>query len=73
MRTGARRAKPLGSDVALGSASRWKDSEAYRAAIEAELINSIPDVELREAFRQACPPELQLGGLARYWRRATRP
>jgi glyoxylase-like metal-dependent hydrolase (beta-lactamase superfamily II) len=48
-------------------ASRGADPAEYLAAVEADLRAGIADVALRDVYRQACPPGVQFGGLARYW------
>jgi glyoxylase-like metal-dependent hydrolase (beta-lactamase superfamily II) len=50
-------------------ASRGADADAYLARVEADLADGIEDRALREVYRQACPPDVQFGGLARYWRK----
>jgi glyoxylase-like metal-dependent hydrolase (beta-lactamase superfamily II) len=47
--------------------SRGAPPGAYLEAVEEDLRAGIPDAELREVYRQACPPDVQFGGLARYW------
>jgi glyoxylase-like metal-dependent hydrolase (beta-lactamase superfamily II) len=60
-------------DRARGELRRWADAArgedpgAYLEAVEADLASGVPDRELREVYRQACPPDVQHGGLARYW------
>jgi len=50
-------------------AARGADPATYLAAVEAELARAVPDASLRAAYRQACPPAAQFGGLERYWGR----
>jgi glyoxylase-like metal-dependent hydrolase (beta-lactamase superfamily II) len=52
-------------------ASRGADAGEYLAAVEEDLRAGIPDDSLREVYRQACPPDVQFGGLARYWSKVT--
>jgi glyoxylase-like metal-dependent hydrolase (beta-lactamase superfamily II) len=51
-----------------GALARETDAAAYRDAIAAEM-RRLPDSEAVDSFLQAMPPDVQWGGLDRYWSR----